>query len=122
MLNAYIAERYPHYSHFDYAKLCQLAGLKVARYPYGLFTWSSEGDALIVHDLYTASTSRAKGYAWSLFYDIKKLARALDKTVIMGFSEHEGPMQEFGIGAMKAAGFKQAFDTPERSVWIRGVQ
>ena len=91
-------------------------------YPYGFFTAKLEGDAIIVNDLYTAPDYRKSGYAWKLFQDIKNIARVAEKNVIIGFSEFLGQGQEHGLEAMHAAGFKEAFQTRDARVFVRGVQ
>lgn len=123
MLANYINERYPELSNIsDQAEdLYKKAGFNTASYPYGFFTWMDRGDALIIGDLYTDQQYRAKGYAWTLFYDIKQLAKQLNKHVIIGLSEPHGVNQHLGVAAMTAAKFVRAYETSDIIIWIRGV-
>ena len=123
MLQEYINERYPELSHMsDQAEeLYKAAGFNIASYFYGFFTWKACGDALIIGDIFTSKQWRPHRYAWSLFYDIKRLAKDLDKHVIIGLTEPNGVNQYLGVVAMKASKFKQAYESPKLVIWIRGV-
>lgn len=124
MLEAYIKERYGIYSPILselYTAECQKDGTIRHDYAYGFFTAQPWGDALVVHDIYTAPEWRSKGYCWALFNDIKRLARKCGKIVIIGFSEKAGKNQELGQQAMKAASFKEAFETDLATVYMRGT-
>lgn len=124
MLKDYIKERYgiesPEFSEF-YTAECQKDGTIAYTYPYGFFTAQLWGDALVVHDIYTAPEWRSKGYCWALFNDIKRLARENGKIVIIGFSEKVGLKQELGQKAMEAATFKKAYETDIATVYMRGL-
>lgn len=124
-LKSYISERYGNLEIKDwdlkYNSFLNDHEIETFEFPYGFFTAKQEGDALIVYDLYTIPKYRAFGYAWALFYDIKKLAQILKVNCIIGFSEHAGTKQELGRGAMTAAGFLEAFETAVAKIYFRGV-
>lgn len=124
-LKAYITERYgdlgienPSYKYA--AWLCD-HGYKTYETPYGFFIAKAKGDAFIVRDLYTTKEARKKGFAWSLFYDIRQLAKQAGSNVILGFSNEGGYGQEHGRKAMEAAGFVPYAKTETTTAYIRGA-
>lgn len=130
LLQAYIQERYGNeikdLAHLEevaiaYADYLARESFQVLNIPGGFITFKLQGDACIVNDVYTTKDARKKGVGWKLFYNILKLSKKAGKNVIIGFSEHLGRNHEDGLGFMKAAGFKKAFDTEISQVFIRGV-
>lgn len=117
----YMAERYPEMSAENYGLFLKKINATVHEYPYGFFIAAPKGDSLIVFDLYTTKEARKTGMAWALFYDIKRLAKRMNKSCILGFSEFGGSGKEHGKGAMTAAGFTHFLTTGTAEVFIKGV-
>jgi GNAT superfamily N-acetyltransferase len=97
------------------------ADIKTVKMGFGFFTYKSQGDALVIYDLFTTADKRSKKYAWKLFERIQEVARELNKSVLIGFSDVTGKNHEMGRGAMRAAGFVPSHTLTNKQVYIRGI-
>lgn len=125
----YVEDRYksavesPELAAYEYVIWLKDNGFKMLDRAYGFITYKFEGDACIIHDIYTTREFRKSKYAWALWQQMLETIQAKPECkVVIGFSENIGENHKDGIGAMLAAGFVEAYKTKEQTIYMRGTQ
>jgi hypothetical protein len=128
MITDYIQERYPEFINASHTAVIYMDRLISEQYSslvrgYGFIIYKFVGDACVIKDIYVKQEYRKTKKAWQLWTDMLYLIQATANChVVIGFSEYTGTNHSDGIGAMLAAGFIKAYDTEDRTVYMRGTQ
>jgi len=87
----------------------------------GFMIFHTNGDAVIVRDIYIKPEYRDKGNALHYLHKLLEIAVTLKKNVIIGINTLSGNLSD-GRNVMTAGGFKKYLETPEFEFFIRGTQ
>lgn len=87
----------------------------------GFISYEMQGDAVIIYDIFIRPEYRQQLAAQELGAKVLAEARMHGKRVAIGFSEFGGKNHEFGMRAMKRAGFQPAHQTSSNIVFFKGL-